>query len=113
MSPWARDIFGLLCVGWLVFGRFGGLTCDFWAVFEKKSCNSRWEKEIVDPEKDNGNILVASPSASLRPFDCAQGRAVGRFATGLDAGLKPSSISDATAKTKCGDSSPSASSRSE
>jgi hypothetical protein len=28
----------LLCVGWRVFERFGGLTCDFAEVFEGKIC---------------------------------------------------------------------------
>jgi hypothetical protein len=46
------DIFGLLCVGWLVFGRFGGLTCDFWAVFEKNNCKDKKWKEIVRPPSE-------------------------------------------------------------
>src|SRR5882757_6541228 len=84
MSPWARDIFRLFCVGWLVFWKFGGLTCDFWAEFEEKKQRQR-QRQL---------------NQSLRPsgFAPAFGRAVGRCAVGLDAGLKPSSISEATAR---------------
>src|SRR6202023_2993459 len=67
---------------------FRGLTCVFWAENAEKKCKSE------NNGKNKGDIQ------SLRPSDFAPafGRAVGRCAAGLDAGLKPSSISEATAR---------------
>jgi hypothetical protein len=69
-----------------LFRQFFGLTCDFWAEFEEKKQRQR-QRQL---------------NQSLRPSGCAPafGRAVGRFCGWLDAVLKPSSISEATARAQ-------------
>ena len=65
-----------------------GLDMRFLGGKRRKKCKSK------NNGKNKGDIQ------SLRPSDFAPafGRAVGRCAAGLDAGLKPSSISEATAR---------------